>query len=66
MNKRISSTTSRRRASIIYALVAASLFLSSLPLRAQQGQNQKQNLYSPQLLKELKQIQQAALESDYA
>jgi Zn-dependent M28 family amino/carboxypeptidase len=42
------------------------LFSNSLPLRAQTGQSPQQNLYSPQLLKELRQIQEAALGSDYA
>jgi carboxypeptidase Q len=37
-----------------------------LPLAAQQGQPEKPSPYSPQLLAELKQIQQAALTSDYA
>ncbi len=63
MNERLSSQSSRRRVSSICLLAA--LVVSSLPLSAQQGQNQP-NLYSPQLLSELKQIQQAALASDYA
>ncbi|HEY0377482.1 MAG TPA: M20/M25/M40 family metallo-hydrolase [Pyrinomonadaceae bacterium] len=65
MNKGTHSKTSRARASKVCALLAAVLLASGLPLRAQQGQNQ-QNLYSPQLVSELKQLQQAALDSDYA
>lgn len=65
MSKGIHSETSRVRAFIIFLLAAALFFNSNLACRAQQGQNQ-QNLYSPQLLSELKQIQQAALASDYA
>ena len=49
----------------ICIILAALLFTGNLPLRAQQGQN-RQNIYSPQLLSELQQIQQAALASDYA
>jgi Zn-dependent M28 family amino/carboxypeptidase len=55
-----------KRSSLICSLVVILLFLNSLPLTAQQGQSAPQNLYSPQLLKELKQIQEAALKSDYA
>jgi Zn-dependent M28 family amino/carboxypeptidase len=69
MNKRTSRTIPRRRVSGICALAVACLFLNNLPLlRAQRGQQNQpqQNLYSPQLLKELKQIQEAALNSDYA
>ena len=53
------------RVSRVCALVAALLLAGGLPLRAQQGQN-PQSLYSPQLLSELKRIQEAALASDYA
>jgi carboxypeptidase Q len=66
MSKRISTTNPRGRVSVICTLVAALLFSTSLPLKAQQGQNQQPGLYSPKLLKELKQIQEAALASDYA
>lgn len=66
MSKGTLSKTSRARAHSVCALLAAALLVTgNLPLRAQQGQN-PQNLYSPQLLSELKQIQQAALASDYA
>ncbi len=65
MSKGMYSATSRVRVSKVCALLAALLLARGLPLRAQQGQNQ-QNLYSPQLLSEMKRIQQAALESDYA
>jgi hypothetical protein len=54
------------QASVVGALALMMLFFCAQPLRAQQGVNQPQPLYSPQLLKELKQIQEAALESDYA
>lgn len=53
------------RVSKVCALLAALLLAGGLPLRAQQGQN-RQSLYSPQLLSELKRIQEAALASDYA
>jgi carboxypeptidase Q len=66
MNKRKSTTAYGRRTSLICALAVIVLFLNCLPLSAQQAQNPQQNLYSPQLLKELKQIQEAALASDYA
>jgi hypothetical protein len=38
----------------------------SLPALSQQGQQETPNPYSPQLLSELKQLQDAALKSDYA
>jgi carboxypeptidase Q len=67
MNKPITSAISRVPVSVSCTLIIVLLSLDGLSLNAQQGQNQpQQNLYSPQLLKELKQIQQAALESDYA
>jgi Zn-dependent M28 family amino/carboxypeptidase len=67
LNKRISSTAARGRASLVCLVAATVLFFNCLPLVAQQAQNpQPQNLYSPQLLKELKRIQEAALGSDYA
>lgn len=56
MNKRLFS---------ILCLIVALVLLKDIPLYAQQGQNPP-NLYSPQLLSELKQIQEAALGSDYA
>ncbi len=65
MNKGTHFETSRARASKVCVLLAGLLLSGGLPLRAQQGQNQ-QNLYSPQLVSELKQLQQAALDSDYA
>jgi Zn-dependent M28 family amino/carboxypeptidase len=58
MNKKFSSVNC--------LLTISLLFSVSLPLNARQGQNQQPNLYSPKLLKELKQIQEAALSSDYA
>jgi Zn-dependent M28 family amino/carboxypeptidase len=65
MSKRIPQTTSCRRTCLIRLFAIAMLLLNCLPLKAQQEQGQ-QNLYSPQLVKELKQIQAAALNSDYA
>jgi Zn-dependent M28 family amino/carboxypeptidase len=65
LNKRSSFVYSRR----VYptALLVIIFFTGSLPLNAQQAANQpQQNLYSPQLLSELKRIQEAALGSDYA
>jgi Zn-dependent M28 family amino/carboxypeptidase len=65
LNKRSSFVYSRR--AYPTALLVIILFTGSLPLNAQQAANQpQQNLYSPQLLSELKQIQEAALGSDYA
>jgi len=65
LNNQNSFVSSRRVYPI--GLLVIMLFISSLPLYAQQGANQpQQNLYSPQLLSELKQIQEAALGSDYA
>jgi carboxypeptidase Q len=66
MSERFSTVVSRGRVLVIGWLIGTLLFFNGLPLKAQQGQNQPQNLYSPQLLRELKRIQQAALESDYA
>src|ERR687883_634432 len=62
MTKKISAPASRKL--IICSIIL--ILLTYLPLNAQQGQNQQQNLYSPQLLSELKRIQEAALNSDYA
>src|SRR5215213_4359140 len=66
MNNSTLSTASSGRASLVCTLAVLLLLSNSLPLRAQTGQSPQQNLYSPQLLKELKQIQEAALSSDYA
>jgi carboxypeptidase Q len=68
MSKGIHSKTSRARVSKVCALLLVLILANGLPLRAQQGQNQQpqQNLYSPQLVSELRQLQQAALDSDYA
>jgi carboxypeptidase Q len=67
MNKRTTLMTSRKRAFPACLLAVMMLYLNCLPLIAQQAQNaQPQNLYSPQLLTELKRIQEAALGSDYA
>lgn len=46
-------------------MVVLSLFVS-LPVAAQTPQAENENLYSPQLLAELKRLQEAALKSDYA
>jgi carboxypeptidase Q len=67
MIRRLHPANSRKRVSVTCLLVAALIFLNVLPLGAQQGQTQPPaNLYSPQLLSELKQIQEASLKSDYA
>ena len=56
-----------KRFSWVNCLLVVSLLLSlNLSLCAQQGQTPQPNLYSPQLLRELKQLQEAALSSDYA
>src|SRR5918992_1682839 len=54
-----------QRCSLFLGAFLVTILSLSAPLKAQQGQQQP-NLYSPQLLSELKRIQQAALESDYA
>jgi carboxypeptidase Q len=64
--KMINSLLSRKCASIVSALVITLLFFGEVSSIAQQAQNQPQTLFSPQLLGELKQIQQASLDSDYA
>jgi len=65
--KMISSLFSSQRASIVGVLLIALLISGGNLSLAQQAQNQQQqNLFSPQLLGELKRIQQASLESDYA
>lgn len=66
MKRKNSASTLSKRSSLICSLAIITLFLNSLPLCAQQAQSQPQNLYSPQLLKELRQLQEAALQSDYA
>jgi hypothetical protein len=65
MKRRFFQLTSARGTFTTCAL-AGLLFIGGLPLGAQQGQPPAPPLYSPQLLNELKQIQQAALASDYA
>jgi carboxypeptidase Q len=59
---------SRQRSCATCALAIVGLLLFSLPLASQQAQPQDETskLYSPQLLSELKQLQDAALKSDYA
>ncbi|HKR01473.1 MAG TPA: M20/M25/M40 family metallo-hydrolase [Pyrinomonadaceae bacterium] len=64
--KGITSAAFSRRDTFVCRLVVAILFLNCLPLGAQQRQNQQQSLYPPQLLAELRRIQEAALGSDYA
>lgn len=66
MKKEFSLLVSQRHASATCLLSIALLLLGGLPLKAQQGQPAQPPLYSPQLLSELKRIQQAALASDYA
>jgi hypothetical protein len=46
--------------------IALVLLVNSLPIASQQRQTEAPSPYSPQLLSELKKIQQAALASDYA
>ncbi|HEX8491793.1 MAG TPA: M20/M25/M40 family metallo-hydrolase [Pyrinomonadaceae bacterium] len=55
-----------RSAAYICVLALVLLLTNGLPTASQQGQQETPNPYSPQLLSELKQIQQAALKSDYA
>ena len=62
----LNSTPYLRRAFISCLLLAILFYSNNLTIRSQQGGAQPQNLYSPQLLNELRQLQQAALESDYA
>lgn len=64
----VSLQTLRRSAAAILIPVAAALFFtgSLLAPQAQQAQQQKPEVFSPQLLAELKRIQGAALASDYA
>jgi hypothetical protein len=66
MNRGKSANAFGKPNTILCLLAAITLFSGGLPLSAQQGQSAPQNLYSPQLLKELRQIQEAALQSDYA
>src|SRR5918992_5858103 len=54
-----------QRCSLFLGAFLVTILSLSAPLKAQQGQQQP-NLYSPQLLSELKQIQAEALKSDYA
>lgn len=65
MNNEFSSAARHGRVAV--CLLLTILVIQGLPLSAQQGgSGPQQNLYSPQLLSELKQIQEAALGSDYA
>ncbi|HYJ46821.1 MAG TPA: M28 family peptidase, partial [Pyrinomonadaceae bacterium] len=65
MNKRETPSRPGRRAKATIVCAIILLILNGQVLPAQQAPSQ-QNLFSPQLLAELKRIQQAALESDYA
>src|SRR5690349_8463967 len=59
--------SARRSKSVFYLAISVVLACSALsPSLAQRRQQQSTITYSPQLLAELKQIQQAALSSDYA
>jgi len=60
------SLGSFRRATRAWAVALVLLLNTSLPALSQQGQQETPNPYSPQLLGELKQLQDAALKSDYA
>lgn len=69
MRKKSSPTTLLKSAGIASILAITLLLASLFPLAAQQAQTQTQAApvaYPPQLVSELKQIQQAALTSDYA
>lgn len=56
----------RQSLQAVVALFIILLLSSHLPLASQQPQAENENLFSPQLLAEMGQLQQAALKSDYA
>ena len=56
----------RQSATALVALIIILMLASRLPLASQQELVQEPPLYSTQLLAEMRQIQQAALASDYA
>ncbi|MDX6693411.1 MAG: hypothetical protein QOF02_1014 [Blastocatellia bacterium] len=66
MIKRSFSLNSFQRTTHASVIALVLLFSMSLPAASQQGQQETPNPYSPQLLSELKQLQEAALKSDYA
>lgn len=66
MSKRRFTWKSFQRTAPVWAVSLVLLVAQSLPVASQQGQQATPTPYSPQLLSELKQIQQAALASDYA
>ena len=58
--------TLRLSVQAVAAFVIILILSSHLPLASKQPQTENENLYSPQLLAEMGQLQQAALKSDYA
>jgi carboxypeptidase Q len=58
--------TRRRSLKTVVASVIILILSSHLPLVAQTTQTESETLYSPQLLSEMRQLQEAALKSDYA
>jgi carboxypeptidase Q len=66
MLKNLSIRALRQSAQAMAAVVIALMLSNNLPLASQQPQTEDENLYSPQLQAEMKQLQQAALQSNYA
>ncbi len=66
MRIKLFSVSSLQRHFVFTLLIAALLFADAATLRAQTSQTPAANSYSTQLLADLKRIQAAALESDYA
>lgn len=66
MCRKLFLLSSLQRRFVFTSLVAASLFVNAATLRAQTNRTPAANPYSPQLLADLKRIQAAALQSDYA
>ena len=66
MIKRFFSFKTCQHTACVYLLALVLLLTNGLPTASQQGQQETPNPYSPQLLSELRQVQQAALKSDYA
>jgi carboxypeptidase Q len=66
MLKKLSVPALRQSAQAAVVLMIVLSLSAGLPLASQQPQAGNENLYSPQLLAELKRLQEAALKSDYA
>jgi carboxypeptidase Q len=66
MKRRLFAGALGRTTSVVALALALLLHSNFLPASAQQRAAESPNPYTPQLLSELKQIQQAALASDYA